>query len=250
MRKTLCLAAALVLAAGAARAEEKAGARAVIDKAVKAAGGADKLDKLKAETFKSKGKFYGLGEGIDYTADYAVQPPDKFRIKMEGEVGGNKFTFIQVVNGDKGWRKVNDDTMDLSKEEVAEVREELYADEVERLAPLLKGKGFELSSLGEAKVGGKPAVGVRVTHKGQRDVSLYFDKTSGLLVKSERTVKDLMAGGTEVKQETLFSGYKDVDGVQYPTKLVISRDGKKYVEAEVSDIKPGAKIGEDVFAKP
>ena len=68
MRRIVCLAAALVvLTAGAARAEEKADSKAVIEKAIKAAGGEEKLAKFKAATFKMKGKWYGMGDGIDYT---------------------------------------------------------------------------------------------------------------------------------------------------------------------------------------
>src|SRR5947208_1477821 len=84
------------------------------------------------------------------------------------------------------------------------------------------------------KVNGKPAVGVRVSHKGHRDINLYFDKDKGLLLKIERTVKDLMAGGKESQEEVSYSDYKEVEGVQQPTKLVIKRDGKDYVDGEAT----------------
>src|SRR5262249_9165742 len=81
MRTCVCLAVALaVAAAGAARADDQADLRKVIDKAIKAMGGEEKLAKYKAETFKMKGKFYGMGEGIDYTGQWQVQAPDKIRI--------------------------------------------------------------------------------------------------------------------------------------------------------------------------
>src|SRR5438128_6856102 len=80
MRGNLCatLAASLLFAgAGLVRAEE-ADARKVIDKAIKAHGGAEKRAKLKASTFKMKGKFYGRSaDGIDYTAEQLIQAPDK-----------------------------------------------------------------------------------------------------------------------------------------------------------------------------
>jgi hypothetical protein len=252
MRKTLCLAAAvaLVLAAKAARADEKADARAVIDKAVMAAGGADKLAAIKAETFKGKGKFYGLGEGLDYTGEWAIQRPDKIRFQIEFEANGMKFTFLQVYNGKVGWTKINDATMEMDKDAVEEVKEQTYAGRVEALEPLVKDKGFELSPLGEVKVGDGGAVGVRVSHKGHRDINLFFDKKSGLLLKSERTVKDPMMGGKELAQVTLFSDYKDVDGVKQAMKVAIKRDGKDYVEMEVSDLERKDKLDDSVFAKP
>ena len=109
MRKLVCLATALVLAvSGAARAEKKDECQAVIEKAIKATGGAENLAKVKAFSCKLKGKFYGMGEGVDYTGEWAVQQPHKLRVQIDSEAGGMKFTFIRVVNGDKVWNKFND----------------------------------------------------------------------------------------------------------------------------------------------
>src|SRR5438445_725224 len=77
----------------------------------------------------------------------------------------------------------------------------------------VKEKGVELSSLAETKVDGKPAVGVVVKSKGHRDVKLYFDKASGLLVKREHPVVD-PSTGKEVVQEVLFRDYQDKDGLK------------------------------------
>jgi hypothetical protein len=252
MRRIVCLAAVLALtAAGAARAQDKDGAAAVIDKAIKAVGGEAKIAKYKAQTFKAKGTFYGMGEGIAYTGEWAEQGADKMRAQIEADGGGGmKFTFVRVVNGDKVWMKFGDDTQEVTgKDEITEAKEELYADWITTLLPL-KEKGFELAPLGEVKVNGKPAVGVRVSHKGYRDINLFFDKDTGLLAKSEHVVKDPMAGGNEQSQETLFSEYKEIEGVKHAMKVVINRDGKKYIESEVTEFAPKEKIDDAVFGKP
>jgi outer membrane lipoprotein-sorting protein len=251
MRKAWCVTVALALAAaGLARADDKADTQAVIDKAIKAMGGADKLSKVKAVTFKGKGKFYGMGDGTDYTGEWAIQPPDKIRFQMDFETNAMNFTVVLVFDGKKGWLKINDNTTALPKEGVAEAKEDIYARRVETLVPLVKDKGFALAPLGEVKVEGHAAVGVRVSHKGHRDINLCFDKKTGLLVKSERTIKDQMMDGKERRQETFHSDYKDVDGVKYPMKVVIKRDGDNYVESEVSDFETSETIDDTVFAKP
>jgi hypothetical protein len=250
MRRIVCLATVLALAvAGAARADEQADMRKVIDKAIKAAGGEEKLAKYKAATFKDKGKFYGMGEGIAYTGEFAVQQPDKIRIRIEGG-GDTKFVFVRVFNGEKLWTKLGDNTQEVTdKDEIAEAKENSYATWVTSLVPL-KDKGFTLASLGEVKVHDKPAVGVRVSHKGHRDVNLFFDKDKGLLVKSETVVKDFMAGGKEFTQETLYENYKESGGVQRAMKLVINRNGEKYIESEVTEFEPKEKLEDAEFAKP
>lgn len=250
MRQTLCLtAAALLLAAGAARADEKADTRAVIEKAIKARGGEEKLAKEVAVTFKAKGKFYGMGEGIDYTGEWAVQPPDKTRFQLDFDANGMKFTFQWVFDGKKGWMKILDQTTELDDDAIAEAKENIYAGRVDTLVPLIKDKGFELSPLGEAQVGDRKAVGVRVSHKGHRDINLFFDKETGLPLKSERAVKDPMMG-KEFTQETLYSDYKEVGGVRHPMKQVINRDGQKYVENEITEFETKDKIDDGQFAKP
>jgi outer membrane lipoprotein-sorting protein len=256
MRRFVCLAVALaVVAAGAARAEkkeEKTDCKAVIEKAIKAAGGEEKLAKAKAFTFKMKGKFYGMGEGIDYTGEVAIQLPDKSRVKIDGEIDNKKVTFFTAVtNGDKVWRKMGDGEAEqvTDKDKLAEAKEERYAERVISLLPLVKEKDFKLEPLGEAKVDGKPAVGVKVSQKGHRDVNLFFDKDSGFLVKSERTVKDEQTD-KELTEERIYSDYKESGGIKRFTKMVMNRDGKKYVEAEISDFEVKDKIDDAEFGKP
>ena len=57
-----------VVAAG-----EDKDARAAIDKGIQAAGGETKLATFQASTWKEKGTYYGMGDGLPYTATYAVQ---------------------------------------------------------------------------------------------------------------------------------------------------------------------------------
>lgn len=244
------LAMAIVCACWAAPAfaDDAADARAVIDKAIKATGGADKLEKHTGVTFKLKGTFYGMGAGIPYTGDFAVQLPDKQKVTIEGEVAGQKFTFLMIVNKDKGWRQIMGGNVDeLSKDQLEEQQTDLYASLVATLVPLIKDKEYKLSTIGEEKVNGKPAIGICVQRKGRSEVAMYFDKETNLLVKQEYQTKD--ESGQEKRQENIISDYKDVAGIKHPMKMVIKRDGKRYVEGEVSEIRPG-KIDDSVFAEP
>ncbi len=226
------------------KADDADPARAVIDKAIKAMGGEEKLAKFKNHTWKNKGNWYGMGDGVPYTASYAVAWPDKFRFEVEGGF------MTYVIDGDKGWvQPMGAETHEFSKEEMADQKEALHANWVTTLLPL-KDKTYKLSLLGETKVADKPAVGVKVSHKDHKDVSLYFDKDTGLLVKSENKVKDPEAGNVEVNQESLYSDYQDVEGAKMAMKMTILRDGKKYVEGENFEIKPVDKHDDKTFAKP
>src|SRR5436190_6131029 len=78
-------------------------AKAVIDKAIAAAGGEANLARYPAATWKGQGVYYGGGPGIRYTGTWAVQPPERARIAVAGERDGQHFARTLVVNGDKGW---------------------------------------------------------------------------------------------------------------------------------------------------
>src|SRR5262249_57573220 len=97
------------------------------------------------------------------------------------------------------------------------------------------GKEFEVSGVGEVKVGDRTTTGIRVSQEGHRDINLYFDKENLHLLKVERTVKDFMAGGQEVRQETIYGDYKDVEGVATAHKFDVKRDGKDYVDGELTE---------------
>ena len=250
MRKLLgvwCVAG--LLAGGAARADDAADVKAVLGRAVAAHGGAGHLAKSKAVTMRIKGKVYPAGDGVDYTGDIAPQLPDRMRFEMSLTVMGTGLKIKTVVKGDKGWVAVNDMVMEMSKEQIAEPREQMHVAAVTRLVAL-RDKAYKLSPLGDGKVDGKDAVGVRVEHKDHRDVSLWFDKKDGLLLKTETRGKDPMAGDNEFTAETLYDDYKKVDGHPVAHKVTVKRDGKLFLESESSDVKVSEKLDDSTFEKP
>jgi hypothetical protein len=253
MQRLLLVPCALILALPTAgRADDAADLKALVEKAIKAHGGADNLAKHKEVVIKMKGKFHGLpGAVIDYVSETSAQQPDKMRTVIEGDVMGTNFKVVQVVNGDKGWMDSTfEGAREMKKEEHIEAREAMHAQTVARLA-VLADKAYTLSTLGETKVGDKEVVGVLVKHKDRRDVSLFFDKKSHLLLKSEMRVKDVQNGGdTELTQETFYEDFKKEGDVQVAHKLTIKRDGKLYVEGEVTDFNAQDKLDDSVFAKP
>ena len=250
MRRLLIPCALVLALAALGRADDAADAKAVVEKAVKARGGSDNLAKYKADVLKIKGAVHVSGLDIDFTGEISFQQPDKSRTVIEGTVMGTNFKSTRVVNGDKGWIDDLQGARDMSKEELAEERESQNANSIARLA-VLTDKAYTLSTVGESKVGDKEAVGILVKRKGYRDVSLFFDKKTHLLLKSETRVKDPQGGGdTEFTQEAFYDDYKKVGDLQVAHKLTIKRDGKAFLEGETTDFKPEKKLGDRLFAKP
>jgi hypothetical protein len=228
-------------------AEGQADARAIIDKAIQATGGKEKLTKLKGITMKAKGKVVIMGMDLNFTVEASVQMPNKTRTQFEGDFQGNKFTRLQIINGSKGWVSMAGMVTDMPENELINGQEEMYADWVSTLVPLSEA-AYTLAPLGESKVGDRAVVGVKVTHKDHKDVSLYFDKETGLLSKLSRRAKDPMQ--QEVDQDSIYSDYKDYDGVKRSRKTTVKHDGKDFLEFEVSEYKATEKLEDNLFEMP
>src|SRR5262249_14463776 len=146
-------------------------------------------------------------------------------------------TILTLVNGDKFTIEANGNAVDVPDAAKDALKGVGYMLKVARMVPLLKEKGYELSLIGEDKVEGKKVVGVRVAKKDQKDISLYFDKETGLLAKLEYRGAD-PSSGMEVNEERIIAEYeKNKDGIPMAKKVIVKHDGKTFLEAEVIEAK-------------
>ena len=249
MSRTLLLSVAVVFALALVPARAADEPKDILAKAIKAHGGEDFLTKNKAARLKTKGKIDlpGLGE-VEFTQDTSYMIPDKFRDTLELKAGGQNVSIFTLVNGDKVTLEVNGKAVDEADKVKAAMKDVRYMMQVGRLVPL-KDKKYELSVIGEDKVEGKKVVGIRASAKDQKDVSLYFDKETGLLAKLEHRTTD-QATGKEITEERIVTEYmKNKAGVPLPKKILVKHDGKQFIEAEVTEITMLEKIDESEFKK-
>jgi hypothetical protein len=251
MRKVLgvvCVAGLLLPAAPPVRADDKADAEAILEKGIKALGGEARLTRFKAATWKGDGTLRLGNQDVKYSGDWAVQAPHQYRAAVTGKAGEMEFKRVRVLDGDKGWVKIDEnDAQEMSAQALAETQRELYIQLMTTLLPL-RDKAFTLAPLGAAKVGDTPAEGLKVTTQEGREFRLHFNKDSGLLLAVESQVKN--AQGDDVKQEVVYSDYKDVEGLKRPMKLTVKRDGKTFIDQTTTEYKPLEKLDDKEFAKP
>jgi hypothetical protein len=239
-----CAAASLGAVAPAPAEDE---AQAIVERAVKAHGGIDRLSRVRADRVSNQGVLVVNGRETPFTAETTVQLPNQFRnvIRLEGD---RKTVFVQILNGDKIYFTIDGQPQKVDDALAAELRETMQLNQAVRLVPLLTDKAYTLESLGEVMIDDQPAVGVKATVKGRRDLRLFFSKDTGLLIKTEHPVDD--GAGKEVVQEEMYSDFEDVQGFRRPMKLAVFRNGKKIMQAEVVDVKYLDKVDAGEFAKP
>jgi hypothetical protein len=223
----LALSAAALLAP-AARAQDDA--KAIVEKAIKAHGGADTLDKYKAGKGKLKGVIIIMGQEVEIAGDMSFMYPDKGKAVLTLSVQGQKISITQLIAGDRVEVVVMGMKQPIPDEQAADVRMSQYIAYLTQLTPLLKGDQLTLKALGETKFEG---------------VKLFFDKDSGMLIKADHMSTD--EGGKQVLTEQIFGAYKEFKGIKVPTKETVIKDGKKSQEIVTEAFEPLEKLDDKTF---
>lgn len=220
-------------------------AEAVVKKAIEAHGGAETLKKFPAGQATYKGEMSLFGMDLEFTAKLVYQLPDKMRMEIDTEAGGQKLAIVQVVNGDQAVNQVNGANVPLGEAEKKELLQAAIIQDITQLTPLLEGEKYKLSA-------GQPTEEssvVIVKAEGLTDTKLHFDKKTGLLTRLERKgLAPSMAEPTEVNEVTVMSDFKKFDGVMLPTKITVTHDDKKFMTMTVTDAKLLEKADAGKFA--
>jgi hypothetical protein len=224
-------AALVLLLALAVRAPGQEEARALIQRAIVAHGGLEKLGRIRADRVQLKGTLYVGSSGSAFTNEVIVQPPGQFKSVCRIGEPGRVRTMVYLLDGDKASIMVDGRPLPVSGSDLAQMRQTLQLHQAMKLVPLLTDPQFTIAHVGDFQYNGRVVVGIRVVGGGQRDLRLYFDRETALLVKTEHLLDG--AGGKDVKQEAFYSDYKEMGGYLRAGKVTAYRDGKKVMEAQL-----------------
>lgn len=223
--------------------------KAVLKKSIEAHGGEANLAKFKGTTSKFKGNIEILNMKVDLTGETAFQRPDKVRNAMALTINNMNIDVITVYDGKKMWVSTQGQTKEIDDEKILkEVKDSLQVEGAGSLSDFLKAP-YELNSLGESKIKGKDAIGIRISKQGQKDFSMFFDKKTHLVVKTEMRSFNAMSG-QEVTQEKFILSYQDKAGVKIGKHVEIVNDGKLFMDLEITEVHASERIDDSVFAKP
>jgi hypothetical protein len=244
----LVVAVALFFGAAAGQADEQADAKALVDRAIKAMGGDAKLAKL--GTASVKGKLTATPDGKDVTIDVdgLWQGMSQYRIDADVQVEGKQFKAVLVFNRDNAWIKKGDNTKDGPDGVLPFIQNIFYAGRMPQLLPALSDQPYKLAPFGEVLVGTQAATGLLISHPDRKDLRLFFDKTTGLPIKSEATVSEPMTN-KEMTLEARYSDYKDFDGLKLCGTVTVKLDELEF-KLELSEIKGTEKVDDSRFERP
>ena len=228
---------------------------AIIDRALKAGGGAENIRLYKAVSFKAETKIEDTKETVKLSGIFAA--PTLFRIKME-KTGITK-EMLMVSGGDTFWIKEGTETVKefhngKDKATFENMVRIFYGLSLPDQLLVLKRKPYKLTVVGDQPVNGVQAVALRVNHELRPEVLLYFDKATSLPVKAQLKIKLTNAGSLFRKSsveslEFFFDDYKEINGLKHFTKLKM-RVGDMSVVFEVRELKLLKTYDSEMFKKP
>jgi hypothetical protein len=241
------LLAAIALLATAADANTTAvSPRAIIQRGIDAQGGEEKVAKLVNGPWRAKVK--GKAGWLTITGELFHAPPNGKITTTLGPPGVAGAEVVVVTKGDRTWRRILGITGEVTGKEREEMLDGGYRHHVCNLTPLLRETGFQLSVLPEATVSAQPATGIRVQSQGHRDIDLYFDKTTGLLVKTESRI--LQVGKPPIVLEKILSNYRDIDGLKLAMTFTKFENKRQTSVEEYVDFQFVDHIDDREFEKP
>ncbi len=250
MRRFVPLAVAAALACGVVRlAAAQEDPRAVVARAVQVLGGEEKLARLKAVRIKTSGTVEINGAAAPFTGETTAELPGHIKNILTCDVKGQKHTLAQLITPERVVVRVDDKDQEIKDLAALEMRELLYAEQVNTLVPLLRDPRFELKLVGQGKIKDRTATAVRVTAEGHKPIVLYFDQATGLLAKALRPTVEPVTG-REVVQEEFYGDYRTVEGLQRPMKVVVLKDGKPFLDGTVTEVKYPGKFDDGTFTLP
>ena len=148
MRAVVSLA-VLVLLSASAPAQESA--RAVIERAIVAHGGHEKLARNRAERVKLKGTMHVGASAVPFTNELTVQLPGQYKSVVTIAEGQRSHTIVHLLDGEKAVILIDGQPQPVSGVHLAQLRQTLQLEQAMRLVPLLHDPGFAVLSVGEKR---------------------------------------------------------------------------------------------------
>lgn len=222
--------------------------RAILERAIVAHGGHEQLARVHADKVRLKGTLQVGDSAVAFTNDLTLQLPAQFKSVLTLHTFPKSRTITYLLDGDRATVLLDGQPQPITAAQLGQLKQTLQLEQALRLVPLLSDAAFALQPLPEVRYNAQVYVGVRVQGKGQRDVKLYFDQSSGLLVKAEHRLPG--PDGKDVVQEAYYGDYRDVGGFRRAGKVVVMRDGKKAMEAELVEAQRYERIDPVEFTRP
>lgn len=221
-------------------------AEALVRKSIAAYGGESKIVSFKDATFQ-----YQV-ESLGDPGSKPIQVKTYFKdtAYFRSEVSGANADAVTILNRDKGWVKVGDTTLSLTKKNL----DPLKTGMISQLRPDLLLLAFQkFRYAGKAEEEGRKLDQVDISgFVGGEYIRgrLSFDAQTSLIYKYEFEIeRELPKGRGIVDGEEKYIRYLDADGLKVPAE-VASRQGRKVSRIIVNQVNFSSVLSQSLFEDP
>jgi glyoxylase-like metal-dependent hydrolase (beta-lactamase superfamily II) len=234
-------------------------AREVLDAALEASGGADRINALKSVSWEQKGTLYARNQSPRNEKPFAANTQESRSI-LDLENGWlvsentNRFpTFVfsnrTIIKGDEKYA-VNLVNRTFQPNENLEAVNFGFMHRL--FPPLMLRKALQqatsLRRLGSTDLAGRPHEVLTFAWDNGQAVTLFIDAKSHLLTKYELLFPDALTG--DAAAEIWFQDYRELDGLQVPSGFTWYLAGDLIGELEYDSVKIDQPVDEMVYAVP
>ncbi len=212
----------------------------VIQKYSKAMGGLASFNAIK--TMKSTGTITTQGVDLALTSQIINGKAVRSDVQAMGQ------SVINSYKDGKGW-KINPfagvtTVTDMTPEELLDFKSQsMIANQLMDY----KARGHTVELQGQEDVEGIKTYKIKLTNKDDNKVTTYFiTVTDNLILKS---VSTRQLQGQEIEVETLYSDFKDFNGLKFPMVRTQKMEGQVFQEIKIATIEFNVPIDEKIFDK-
>lgn len=213
----------------------------ILSRYIEAIGGKNRIENLKSLYIESTGDI----SGIDFIIRETILNGEAYKYEMD-------FIQASIINSysNKGGWKINPlsgsaSAIDLTDEEIKAGRIKMVIG-----APFINYKelGYTAKLEGEEDVNGRVAWKISLAEKNDVETIYYFDKSTGLLIKSVAHEESM---GQIVESISMFSDYQKVDDILIPyLRVAANKEGTFNITSKVKSVVINKSVNAEFFDKP
>ena len=206
----------------------------IFAKYVQAVGGADAIQKNTSRVEKGIIDF----SGRQFPVEIAAKAPNKRISTMHLDNGDN----ITAYDGHAGWLGSPEGLRDLTPQEVDVISFDAtfyFPTEIKKMFAQFRVRPSD-------KIGGHDVIQVIGTNPGKPPSRLFFDKESGLLLRTIRYI-DTPLGRNPTQVD--YTDYRADGGVKIPYQWTVARPLLRFT-IKVSDVQQNVPVDDKKFEKP
>ena len=241
----------------------------IINKFIEAAGGKGKLNAVNTLQYTQLTKFKSAMGDLEIPMKYFKEKGKLFRVETALQFGPQAMNFLTVVNDTAGYVVVPSNPMFGTEGGLQRMSAKDHALQVANMdasglfSSLIDyaAKGHKVELMKEEKVNKEDCYKIKHSLADGQEVMYFISKTSNLIIRADAkgamasnmtgmgSLMSTMGGGGRMEKmevSSLYSDYKDFDGIKFPVKLLI-KSPMGDLQSEISNIQINKPINSALY---